>query len=214
MAPEQLEGKDADARSDIWALGAVIYEMTTGTRPFAGDTPASVIAAILKDTATVHLHASAACTAGASTTSSTAALRRTRMNDGRASATLDGCSRDRLESGCRRGAARSPSSTGGKSVPPGSLATACCSIALAFATPWRRAAVPTGDVGRLSVNPPERLAFVEHAGATVPTPQFALSPDGQSIAFVAAEPAGRPTLWLRSLEDVDRPSVARDGKCV
>ena len=50
MAPEQLEGKDADARSDIWGLGAVIYEMTTGTRPFAGDTPASVIGAILKDT--------------------------------------------------------------------------------------------------------------------------------------------------------------------
>ena len=50
MAPEQVEGKDADPRSDIWALGAVIYEMTTGTRPFAGDTPASVIGAILKDT--------------------------------------------------------------------------------------------------------------------------------------------------------------------
>ena len=50
MAPEQVEGKDADPRSDIWGLGAVIYEMTTGTRPFAGDTPASVIGAILKDT--------------------------------------------------------------------------------------------------------------------------------------------------------------------
>ena len=49
MAPEQVEGKDADARSDIWALGAVIYEMVTGTRPFQGDTPASVIGAILKD---------------------------------------------------------------------------------------------------------------------------------------------------------------------
>ena len=49
MAPEQVEGKEADARSDIWALGAVIYEMVTGTRPFQGDTPASVIGAILKD---------------------------------------------------------------------------------------------------------------------------------------------------------------------
>jgi hypothetical protein len=51
MAPEQVEGKEADARSDIWALGTVIYEMITGTRPFAGDTPASVIGAILKDDA-------------------------------------------------------------------------------------------------------------------------------------------------------------------
>ena len=50
MAPEQVEGREADARSDIWALGAVIYEMVTGTRPFQGDTPASVIGAILKDT--------------------------------------------------------------------------------------------------------------------------------------------------------------------
>jgi hypothetical protein len=49
MAPEQVEGKEADARSDIWALGAVIYEMATGTRPFQGETPASVIGAILKD---------------------------------------------------------------------------------------------------------------------------------------------------------------------
>ncbi len=48
MAPEQLEGKDADARSDIFALGTVIYEMTTGKRAFDGKSPASVIAAILE----------------------------------------------------------------------------------------------------------------------------------------------------------------------
>jgi eukaryotic-like serine/threonine-protein kinase len=49
MAPEQVEGKQADARSDIWAFGAVLYEMATGQRPFEGDSPASVIGAILKD---------------------------------------------------------------------------------------------------------------------------------------------------------------------
>jgi eukaryotic-like serine/threonine-protein kinase len=49
MAPEQVEGKAADARSDIWALGAVIHETVTGTRPFRGDTPASIIGAILRD---------------------------------------------------------------------------------------------------------------------------------------------------------------------
>jgi len=47
MAPEQLEGKDADVRSDIFALGAVLYEMITGTRAFEGKTTASTIAAIL-----------------------------------------------------------------------------------------------------------------------------------------------------------------------
>jgi serine/threonine-protein kinase len=49
MAPEQVEGRDADARTDIWGLGVVIYEMVTGKRPFEGKSPASIIGAILKD---------------------------------------------------------------------------------------------------------------------------------------------------------------------
>jgi eukaryotic-like serine/threonine-protein kinase len=49
MAPEQLEGKEADARTDIFAFGAVVYEMATGKRAFEGKSQASVIGAILKD---------------------------------------------------------------------------------------------------------------------------------------------------------------------
>ena len=47
MAPEQLEGKEADGRSDLWALGCVLYEMATGARAFAGESQASLIAAIM-----------------------------------------------------------------------------------------------------------------------------------------------------------------------
>ncbi len=48
MAPEQLEGKEADARTDIFAFGATVYEMVTGQRAFAGESQASLIAAILE----------------------------------------------------------------------------------------------------------------------------------------------------------------------
>ena len=49
MAPEQLEGQEADARTDIFAFGAVLYEMVTGKKAFEGKSQASLIGAILKD---------------------------------------------------------------------------------------------------------------------------------------------------------------------
>jgi serine/threonine-protein kinase len=49
MAPEQIEGQEADARTDIFAFGAVLYEMVTGKKAFTGKTHASLISSILKD---------------------------------------------------------------------------------------------------------------------------------------------------------------------
>jgi Tol biopolymer transport system component len=49
MSPEQAEGRPVDQRTDIFALGVLLYEMASGTRPFTGDTAVSLISSILKD---------------------------------------------------------------------------------------------------------------------------------------------------------------------
>ena len=49
MSPEQVEGREADARSDIFAFGVVLYELIAGTRPFTGKTQAALVASILTE---------------------------------------------------------------------------------------------------------------------------------------------------------------------
>jgi serine/threonine protein kinase len=49
MSPEQAEGREVDARSDIFSFGSMLYEMVTGRRPFVGDTPLSILAKILNN---------------------------------------------------------------------------------------------------------------------------------------------------------------------
>src|SRR5512145_2542702 len=48
MSPEQAKGRAADKRSDVWAFGAVVYEMLTGRRPFGGEDISDTLASVLK----------------------------------------------------------------------------------------------------------------------------------------------------------------------
>ena len=49
MSPEQAKGREADRRSDVWAFGCVLFEVLTGTRPFAGDDVQDTLVAVLRD---------------------------------------------------------------------------------------------------------------------------------------------------------------------
>jgi len=49
MSPEQVRGKPADARSDIFSFGAILYEMLSGKRAFSGDSAVDTMSAILKE---------------------------------------------------------------------------------------------------------------------------------------------------------------------
>jgi serine/threonine-protein kinase len=167
MAPEQVEGKDADARSDIWALGAVLYEMVTGKRPFDGETPASVIGAILKDVpAPVSSRQPVAPRALDDVVVGCLAKdpeeRWQNAGDvGRLLTKIANSPSTDSESRVRHGASR-------RERAAWAAVAALLLAALAYVTLWGRPVAPAGEVVRLSVNPPGQTVFTALTSATVP----------------------------------------------
>jgi Tol biopolymer transport system component/tRNA A-37 threonylcarbamoyl transferase component Bud32 len=193
MAPEQLEGRDADARTDIFAFGAVVYEMATGQRAFQGTSQISLITAILRDEpkpiSQVAPMAPASLDRLVRTCLAKAPDERWQSaHDIAAELAWIGQESGRSEPAAA--AARRP--RGGRAIS------------------WAIAAVLGAVAGALAVralHPPARPPEVR---SSIPAPDGwrfdllagppALSPDGTRLAFAARTEDGRTFLFLRPLE--------------
>ena len=204
MAPEQVEGREADTRSDIWALGAVIYEMATGQRPFDGASAASVIGAILKDTPPA--------------VSTRQPLAPSAL-DHLVERCLEKDADDRWQDAGDVKHELTWIADGGTAVAPVDARTrnrwservawmtAAAAVLTALFFLLRPASAPAMGVVRLSILPPDKTRFTGQNTATLTVPELAVSPDGRAIVFAAAAPGARPTLWLRSLDAVTAYSL-------
>ena len=211
MAPEQLEGREADARTDIFAFGAVVYEMFTGKKAFEGKSQASLIGAIM--------HAEPPPISVIQP--STPAL----LDD-----VVKGCLAKDPEA---RWQSASDLMHVLKWVADTGLGAAAASGAAPAARPTRRErvvwvsalaaaiaatiALGTVSLGRVSgtgappmrfaVVPPQNVTFSAENGASIP----AVSPDGHRLAFVATR-AGATLLWVRSLDVLEaQPLSGTEG---
>jgi Tol biopolymer transport system component len=205
MAPEQLDGQEADTRTDIFAFGAVLYEMLTGKKAFEGKSHASLIGAILKDDPPP-LAVSQPLTPMALDR----AVRKCLAKDPEARWHSAHDLHDELKWIAEGGTAVAP--VGARTRNPwferAAWITAAAGALIALFIILRPASAPlTGDVVRLSILPPDKTLFIGQSIATVGGPQLALSPDGRAIVFVAAAPGARHTLWLRSLNAVTAQSL-------
>jgi serine/threonine protein kinase len=207
MAPEQLEGKEADARSDIWAFGAVLYEMLTGRRAFEGKSYVSLIAAILEHepapiTAVQPLTPPALDRIVRTCLAKDPDKRWQSIADVRHELTWAAQrAPESAEAGVTSSRARSRRERFAWTVAAVSLAAAV-TVGTLWMTGSRQTAPATM---RLSLDVPEAAL---HAFA-------ALSPDGRQLAFLGPlSVGGRPqsVIWIRALDGVeDRPLAETIG---
>jgi Tol biopolymer transport system component/predicted Ser/Thr protein kinase len=198
MAPEQLEGKEADRRSDIFAFGAVLFEMATGRKAFAGSSQASLIASILTSRPPLI----------SATRSATHADPLPRALDH----VVDRClaknpderwqtARDlKLElewaatEGTHPTASRAISARRGY-LRPILLVAAFAAVAAAAVFALARFRQPPAETIRFNVALPPGTALPRGVTGT----RMALSPDGRRLAFVTTS-GGVDRLWVQSLD--------------
>jgi serine/threonine protein kinase len=208
MAPEQVEGKDADARADLFALGAIVYEMVTGRKAFTGGSHASLIAAILTADPV-----SMAALEPLATPDLERIVRKCLAKDPDARWQTARDLLDELKwvtASASQGVVSSNNRHHGPSrrarLAFGAFVVLTSLVVLAIAMTRWRSAREVSRPFQFVVEPPEGSTFN-------PAPAFmAVSPDGRHLAFSAANRKAGMALWLRSLDSVEvRQLTSEEG---
>ncbi|MDQ2979133.1 MAG: protein kinase, partial [Acidobacteriota bacterium] len=203
MAPEQLEGKEADARTDIFAFGAVLYEMATGRKAFSASSQASLITAIMSSEPP-----SLSTLQPASPPRLDRLIRRCMAKDAERrwqSARDVALELEEIRETGEVAPSEASRAPRRRREAAGWLAAALLLLALLGALVLPRRAwgpAPAASI-RFTILPPPGAAFQG---------MLAISPDGRRLAFVATTSDGRDLLWIRPLEALEsRALEGTDG---
>lgn len=199
MSPEQAKGRPVDKRADIWAFGAVLYEMLTGQRAFQGEDVSDLLVAVLsKD---VDLRALPANTPPSITT----LLRRCLERDSRARLRDIGDARHMLDQA--KAEMLGGATTMGEQPAPPRRQTGALTLVLAGITVASLAIAAWSFTSRGSSPRPTYLSIALPAGhALISGP--AISPDGEVVAFVSSDGVARPQLYVRRLDESNARPLA------
>jgi len=199
MSPEQVRGLPADHRSDIFAFGAVLYEMLCGRRAFHGDTTADTMSAILKeeprDLTTREAQIPPALERVVDRCLEKTPSRRFQSTHDLAFA-LEALS---LKSGTTTALQPLAGATWSERLPWALVLVFGLIAAAALVSVYRRAPAPESDAIRFVVSPPPGTDF----GAGVAGPSQAVSPDGRRVAVAAGPPNGLLSLYVREVDSVE-----------
>ena len=206
MSPEQLEGLEADARSDIFSLGALLYEMTTGERAFQGRNRTSLIAAIVSGTPRPIGELAPLTPPGLEHV-----IRRCLAKDPehRWQSAADIASELRWisEAGSKAGEAAPVLARRRLRLRAAwGLHALTATVAVLATLGLLRLQTEPPRMVSSSLMPPQHMRFDTTVGAP------SLSPDGKRFVFVAMGEDGKTALWIRSIESLSaQPLAGTDG---